>query len=106
MPYQELDDAIVLSEIAGDVLMDTSVKVPPESQCQRAEPDLAPRVAPEFLWKVLRATVIVDLGGPLEKYQMATREQIEELSARWLAWEEGHLPNTPFETAATYFAGD
>ncbi len=106
MPYQKLDDAIVLSEIAGDVLMDTSVKVPPESQCQRAEPDLARRVAPELLWKVLRVTVIVDLGGPLGKSQMATREQIEEPRARWLAWEEGHLLNTPFETAVTYFAGD
>ncbi len=37
---------------------------------------------------------------------MTAREQIEEVKARWLAWEKGHLPNTPFETAATYFAGD
>jgi len=69
VPHQELDDAVVPSEIAGDVLMDTSVKVPPESRCQQAEPDLARRVAPELLWKVLRATVIVDLGGPLGKFQ-------------------------------------
>ena len=38
--------------------------------CDRGvEPDLARRVAPELLWKVLRATVIVDLGGPLGKSQ-------------------------------------